>query len=389
MYIVYTGEEPPESFSQAIFLAGPTPRTNKVASWRPKALRILKKRGFGGVVFVPEWRDGTHARAYEKEEICAWEHRMLHMADCILFWVPRNLKNLPGFTTNIEFGLFEHCAKSVFGAPRNAPKNDYLRFVAKTHSIPACRTLPATIDVALARVTPGELRSGGERHIPLHVWRHPAFQNWYETQKNAGNRLDGARVEWLSRVRNKPEKFFCFAIHPNVYITSENRNKLNDPVIFRLDISSVILYKRAPDISDTKVVLVKEFRLAGATKDGFIWELPGGSSPFLSDPLQIAIEEVHEEVGLHLEPDRLKQNCTRQLAGTILAHKAHLFSAELTNEELAWLETQKGIPHGADLDNPTGERAYTEIKTLGEILSENLVDWSNVGMICQALQEIS
>ena len=79
----------------------------------------------------------------------------------------------------------------------------------------------------------------------------------------------------------------------------------------------------------------------------------------------------------------------RQLAGTILAHKAHLFSAELTDEELTWLETQKGIPHGADLDNPTGERAYTEIKTLGEILSENLVDWSNVGMICEALQEVS
>jgi 8-oxo-dGTP pyrophosphatase MutT (NUDIX family) len=135
-------------------------------------------------------------------------------------------------------------------------------------------------------------------------------------------------------------------------------------------------------------VLVREFRSSASNKDGFIWELPGGSSPYRTDFLEIAVEETHEEVGLRIAPSRLRAHDSRQLAGTVLTHKAHLFSAELTDEELAWLETQKEIAHGADLDNPTGERAYTEIKTLREILSDNLVDWSNVGMICQALQEI-
>ena len=39
----------------SIFLAGPTPRSVDVKSWRPEALEILKKLSFNGTVYVPEW----------------------------------------------------------------------------------------------------------------------------------------------------------------------------------------------------------------------------------------------------------------------------------------------------------------------------------------------
>ena len=195
-------------------------------------------------------------------------------------------------------------------------------------------------------------------------------------------------VEWISRVRNKPEAIFAFAIRPNIYIASENRNKVNDPVVFRLDISSIVLYRRNSEILDSEIVLIKEFRSASSTKDGFIWELPGGSSPFISDPLMVAIEEIKEEVGLDIESARLHYIGSRQMAGTLSAHKSHSYSVELTDEELIWLKSQKGIPHGADYpDNPTGEQAYTEVVKLKDILYNNLVDWSNMGMILSILSQ--
>lgn len=39
---------------KSIFLAGPTPREEKVASWRVAAVKKLEELGFDGVVFVPE-----------------------------------------------------------------------------------------------------------------------------------------------------------------------------------------------------------------------------------------------------------------------------------------------------------------------------------------------
>ncbi len=380
MKLVYSLERPPDNFHKSIFLAGPTPRSPGVKSWRPKAISLLRKHGYDGVVFVPEDRKKTDA-IYDAGAYPEWEHRMMDMSDCIMFWIPRDLKTLPGFTTNVEFGLYSRTGKIIMGAPETAPSTRYLRLMSDKFYIPNFTSLEDTVNESLRRLGPGALRSGGEREIPYHIWRLRAFQNWYQAQLNAGNRLDGAKVEWMSTVRNNPEAIFAFAIRPNVHITSENRNKFNDPVIFRLDISTVLLYQKAEDIWDTKIVLVREFRNSGSTKDGFIWELPGGSSPAHSDPIKVAVEELREEICFRIEEEELIYEGARQLAGTLSAHKAHLFSAELRQFEVDWLYSQKNVAHGADLNNTTGERAYTEIKTLREIISEELLDWSNIGMI--------
>jgi hypothetical protein len=92
--VVHAHESAPEVLRGSIFLAGPTPRDAATPSWRPEALRLLAAAGFDGVVFVPEPRDGAWARDYHGQ--IAWEEAHLHMADVVLFWLPRELKSHAG-----------------------------------------------------------------------------------------------------------------------------------------------------------------------------------------------------------------------------------------------------------------------------------------------------
>ncbi|HLK60885.1 MAG TPA: nucleoside 2-deoxyribosyltransferase domain-containing protein, partial [Chthonomonadaceae bacterium] len=192
MNVVYAKEAPPEAYSKSLFLAGPTPRSSQVASWRPEALELLAASGYDGVVFVPEPRDGIWQGDYEEQ--IAWEEACLHRADCILFWVPRDLQTLPAFTTNVEFGVWHASGKVVFGAPDEAPKNTYLKYYAAKCHVPTADSLVDSVAAALKMIGPGALRRGGEREIPFGIWKTASFQQWYRAQTQAGNRLDGARV---------------------------------------------------------------------------------------------------------------------------------------------------------------------------------------------------
>ncbi|MFC8867293.1 hypothetical protein ACFUAC_06495 [Streptomyces sp. NPDC057148] len=49
---------------------------------------------------------------------------------------------------------------------------------------------------ALRAVGRGSRRTGGERAVPLVVWRSERFQRWYATLRSAGCRLLDARLEW-------------------------------------------------------------------------------------------------------------------------------------------------------------------------------------------------
>ena len=97
MKVIYAREEIPRVFSKSIFLAGPSPRSKDVKSWRPEALKELKSLGYDGVVFIPESRDGSY---FDYDEQIMWEHDAIGSSDCVLFWIPRDLEVLPGFTTN-------------------------------------------------------------------------------------------------------------------------------------------------------------------------------------------------------------------------------------------------------------------------------------------------
>ncbi len=110
-----------------IFLVGPSPREAGVPSWRPEAIRILKHLGFDGLVLVPEPKDGNWPEHFLDQ--VEWEYEGLQAAStlgCIAAWVPRDLETMPGFTTNVEFGLYVGCGRFVYGRPENASKTGYL-----------------------------------------------------------------------------------------------------------------------------------------------------------------------------------------------------------------------------------------------------------------------
>lgn len=115
----------------SIFLAGPTPRSDDVQSWRPTALRILRDLGHRGFVFVPETSDWGWCGDYDRQTL--WEWQALGRASCTLFWVPRDLETMPAMTTNVEFGILaaRFPQRTVLGFPTGAPKTRYLASIAK------------------------------------------------------------------------------------------------------------------------------------------------------------------------------------------------------------------------------------------------------------------
>lgn len=115
---------------KSIFLAGPTPREEKVASWRVDAVKKLEELGFDGVVFVPEYSTWVPKTNYIDQ--ANWEREALTEATVILFWIPRSLPDMPGFSTNVEFGYWLHSKKVIYGRPDGAPKTKYLDWLYKT-----------------------------------------------------------------------------------------------------------------------------------------------------------------------------------------------------------------------------------------------------------------
>lgn len=379
MQVVYARTPFPDSFTRALFLAGPTPRSAEVASWRPQALELLAARGYDGAVFVPEDADGQ-ARFDYTDQI-EWESEGLALADVIVFWIPRDLDTLPGFTTNVEWGIWMRSGKCVLGAPSDAPKLRYLQHHAAALGVPQASSLEATIDEALALLGPGGLRRGGERGVPLAIWRQPGFQRWLAAQQGAGHRLDGAQLEW--QFRSKPDRpLFCWALKVNLFIPAEDRHKRGEVVITRSDIAAVVAFHRGASLLDTRVVMVREFRSNAATHDGFVHELPGGSSPTEhEDPRMLAAAELHEETGVAIAAERLVWHGARQCMATMISHHAELYSVELDAEELAIFEARVGQRFGEH----DSERTYVEVRSVAEILAASDVDWTHVGMISSVL----
>jgi|SRR3989344_1151081 len=149
MEIIYAHERPADLSGPSIFLAGPSPRGSEDHNWRPWALDRLSLMGFAGTVYVPLPRDGKWLENYDAQ--VDWELDHLEAARVIVFWVPRDLVHLPGFTTNVEFGLFAQSGKCVFGYPKVAVKVRYLHRVAERFNIPIFNDLDATLRCAIGK----------------------------------------------------------------------------------------------------------------------------------------------------------------------------------------------------------------------------------------------
>lgn len=117
-------DEPLRIEGPSLFLAGPTPRSLNVESWRAEAVQILETISWTGTVLIPERHNWQADFDYLSQ--VEWEYSALEHGGAILFWVPRDVENLPGFTTNVEFGRYVGSGRVIYGRPDGCPHNRYL-----------------------------------------------------------------------------------------------------------------------------------------------------------------------------------------------------------------------------------------------------------------------
>jgi hypothetical protein len=139
-----------------IFLAGPIERVPPYGSkllpqWRKEALHYLEASPILWKVLTPEWDQKPEGWTYEKQVM--WEVTMMGLiAKVILFWIPRQIPALPGFTTNVEVGEYLRSGKIVIGAPPDAPHIHYIKMRCEWLEIRWHDTLKATCLAAERRV---------------------------------------------------------------------------------------------------------------------------------------------------------------------------------------------------------------------------------------------
>ncbi len=198
MQVIYALEDAPNSYSKSIFLAGCTPRSAAVPSWRPEALEILEELGYDGVVFVPEDRSRQFHGDYLGQ--IEWELLNLKRADLIVFWIPRQLATMPGYTTNLELGRYCESGRVVMGHPDDAEKMAYPDYIYTkiTDGPLPLSTLRETLVVANDKLGQGAPRTGPERQIPLIVWYNECFQKWLKEISTADeSQMLDAKIHWV------------------------------------------------------------------------------------------------------------------------------------------------------------------------------------------------
>lgn len=385
MKVVYTTQSLPNEIGKSIFLAGPSLRSHQshLVSWRKKAIQILETLEYDGVVFVPESESGNFTDL-DYKIVNDWESKCLNIADNILFYINRNIEDgILGLTTNQEFGYWIKSGKCVLATEPDADSVRYQETWAEKLNVPLYHDLYNSLKHIIDLQKEGSIRKDGERWVPLYIWNTQQFKSWYNSLKEAGNVLQEAKVEDVFLLPNG--KVFSFRLWANVYISKEKRNKVNEFIFSRTDISSCVLYYPKPDIMETEIVLVKEFRTPVNNKEGYVYEVPGGSSVKNNEDIkQTVLDEIGEETGFDPDINKLEYENDRQLVATLSTHKCHLFSYELSSYELNDIKKNSDKTFGNAEDT---ELTYVEVKKVYQIINENLLDWSNVGMILSVLNK--
>ncbi|MEO0446606.1 MAG: hypothetical protein AAF191_11090 [Verrucomicrobiota bacterium] len=273
-------------------------------------------------------------------------------------------------------GLFLHC-------PHDKPSIAPLLDLAERHRIPIATCLEEAMAQVLQYLDSLEKPSPDDTALTPGYLRSCAhFAQWRDAQTSAGNRILDLDPRLTFRVGPFGNILLFWAAQVTIWVAQEDRVKSNEIVFSRPDIHSVIAYYRPPAAPplETQVLLVREFRSPCTTKDGFVRELPGGSG---SSPSGVgtAKQELEEETGLSVSPDRLLPMASRQVAATISTHHAYGFALALTKEEWDSLRMRR-----SPLGNPEeAEQTYPEFYSLQELITTPNTDWAQLGMILTAL----
>jgi hypothetical protein len=373
----------PDSWLACVWLGDSTPAAlgSAASSWQAEVIKLLKQRWSenGRLVVLlqvpgPSSADGEGGN----EGWAAWYERAVDIADAAAYWWPDGA-DLRLMSTTLS--AWHDTRRVIYGVSPGPMQASQVLSYSDRHSVSTVTSVVDMVNTILEKIGSGAYRRGGERDVPLSIWKTHSFQRWYKAQTAADNELMGARLVWTFNIGDNAPFPLYWALHIRMNVTSEGRIKTNEVVISRPDISVMTLYQPGRRVDDTNIVLIREFRSPASTPDGLVHELPGGSGPEASQLDQV-VRETEEEVGLAIDKRRVRAYGSRQLAATVSAHQAYLFAAKITDEELSLLRSMQSIPHGKAGDT---ERTWTEIRTFREIRQSQFVDWATIGMITEIL----
>mmetsp|Transcript_28768 Transcript_28768/g.36075 ORF Transcript_28768/g.36075 Transcript_28768/m.36075 type:complete len:453 (+) Transcript_28768:141-1499(+) len=346
------------------------------------------------------------------EEVFEWESLASQLADNMIFWFPHDASDSELARWALAFGQAISSGKVIYGreketvtqpseeqgefdlteSDKTLEKFGALDMQALREQVPILKSFEDCVNAFEEKTKNAELRKDGERYIPLHIWKHPALQNWYTNLKKTGNRLEKAKYAYDVRVGPGKKYLLYWTIYADIYVHDERRLIQDQVVLGRTDIKCVFPYfmPRGKDVSplDCEVVLIKEFRSPATTDDGFIYELPGGSSFKPDAPKLQAAHELKEEAGIDVgdNMDRIVMHNPMQLASGTSVHQAHLFSINLTEAEIeeCHRKAKDQVTLGVEEDT---EKTYVKVMKLGDILRSNIIDWAVLGMMHSVLYE--
>lgn len=130
----------PINLQNAIFLAGPCPRTEDAIDWRDEFIQGLEETDFRYQVINPTNREWEKMDEPKLKNQTKWEHDMMKMSSCVVFVINRTKEN-PAFTTNIEFGMWcNNNTDLIVCIPNGSEKCEYIETVCKEKNIPLCHT---------------------------------------------------------------------------------------------------------------------------------------------------------------------------------------------------------------------------------------------------------
>jgi 8-oxo-dGTP diphosphatase len=236
----------PTKVVKTLFLAGPSEPHGRPTAWRQEAIQILRDLRFDGHVFVPDFEEGWANGNLDAQ--FDWVTEAMDRADAIVFWVPRDLQTLHGYSTNIEWGLYARSRNVVWGAPEDAQLVGWAERYAKKYQVPVVRDLKMALRVALEHlIGSGALREGDDARISLPEWR---------------------------------KKQAAPVVYPKPDLTADN-------VVLHRDSSSLLLIRRKKDPYKG------------------LWALPGGYVNKGEESKAAAARELLEEAGLVSYSQRL------------------------------------------------------------------------------------
>ena len=232
MQIIYACEPFPTTVKKMLFAAGPTVLEK---SWRENALNELCRQKYDGTVFVPEPRNGKWRSDYDEQVI--WEDMALNRSDAIMFWIPRDLKDMLGLTTNDEWGYWKsvHPSKLILGAPDYAEKVRYQKFYAEKLGIEMAETLEETVRKSIAKIGDGVERKDQECFFSIDIWNNKCFQRWQKSFLN-NNSIHEAKtvftLESKTKIKSKLGNLSSVIVHVKSYSSFAKRNDVRN-ILFK------------------------------------------------------------------------------------------------------------------------------------------------------------